>query len=113
MLDISLLILVCILAAFILLLFILRVRKNVLEYKARYAQCMADIEESFLDVIKATRIIMDGEDPKRTEAVIVESIVKNVIVPRIFAMHDVICTRESSTKWILKTIWDIELKYHL
>lgn len=82
-------------------------------YRERYKKAMADIEEAFLDAIRATDIILSVHDKHIRDEVIHDSIRKNVIVERIFKENDVFCTKENKRSWIFDRVREIRKKYDL
>ena len=71
-------------------------------YRKKYKKCVADVDEVILDVYKATKMIpgMDSEDPMRINAIVVETIMANYLVQRIFTQGGVLYFKEINSKWI-------------
>lgn len=73
-------------------------------YRKRYRECLADVDEAILDTINAVNIIMFGCDPLQIDCVVLETIETNVLIQRIFTKHNVIYTTQPSRRWIQKRI---------
>lgn len=71
-------------------------------YKERYNQCVAEIDEVLLDVYRATKMIpgMDEIDPMQVNAIVVQTIMVNYLVQRVFTKAGVLYLKETSSKWI-------------
>lgn len=71
-------------------------------YRKKYKKCVADVDDAILDVYKATKMIpgMDNEDPMRINAIVVETIMANYLVQRIFTQGGALYSKEINSKWI-------------
>jgi hypothetical protein len=74
------------------------------EYRKKYKRCLLDVDEAILDVYKATQMIMDFADAAQIDATVVETIVSNFIIQRIFTQAEVIYSFETNPKWIQKRL---------
>lgn len=76
--------------------------KRLRDYQKRHQEALALVDESIVDIIKATEIIMSGESQSVIDNVVYESIEKNYIIQRAFSEKRVIYTKEVSRKWIIE-----------
>lgn len=74
------------------------------KYKKRYAACVSEVDEAIQDILKASRIIMEHSDPAQIDAVVVETVMKNVLVQRIFTQGGVLYIKETNPEWIQKRL---------
>lgn len=82
-------------------------------YSERYRKAMIEIEEGFVDTIRATNILMRGFKQHEIDQVILDTIRRNIIVERIFRQNDILCTKENSRKWILREVSRLQEKYDI
>lgn len=96
-------------ALVILVLILVRVFYYKSKYKKRYEACLKDLDETIFDIIKATRIILTGRgDLEVIDRVVVETIMKNLIIQRIFTRHEVLYNKHMTEKWITNRVQKVK-----
>ena len=92
---------IVLLILWLLYVVISRVLRN---YKRRYAECLVEMDEALLTVIRATNLLMDGYEIPHIEIVIWESVEKNHLVQRVFESHNVLYLHQTGRKWIMNRV---------
>lgn len=88
---------------------------GVKNYKKRYQECLVDIDEAFLDTIRATRLLMEelGYEQAHINVVIIETIEKNHLVQRIFEKHAVLYLWQTNRNWIINRVNYVKKSSHI
>ena len=85
--------------------------KRLREYQKRHLEALALVDESIVDIIKSTEIIMSGESQNTIDEVVYETIEKNYIIQRAFSEYRVIYFKEVGRHWIVERVKKIKSQW--